>query len=129
MVYRDVNFMYRDVSLQHDLNGRNTIFFFMHQTASYFLGWNNVLSGIMTRVLLIFITKTECSSNSNIIYQQNTWTDVLCSVKCKKSMLCLTTHVPVVSDTQNIQSFDRPKWRCALCRYTFSRLLSDQTTL
>jgi len=31
MVYRDVNFMC--LFLQHDLNGRNTIYFFMHKTA------------------------------------------------------------------------------------------------
>jgi len=38
-------------------------------------------------------------------------------------------HMHVNSDTQTIQPFEIPKWRCALWRYVNFRLLSDHRTL
>jgi len=56
----------------------------------------------------LFIQPLSCG-NKRI---NRTWNDFQCPTKWRESTLHQTLHVQVTSDTQKIQSFDRPKLPC-----------------
>jgi len=64
---------------------------------------------------------------SQLTYRQNAWNDIQCSNKCGKACYVKTLHVRIANDTNKIQSFDWPKWHCAIY-YIMSRLLLDKTS-
>ena len=65
---------------------------------------------------------------SQLTYRQNAWNDIQCSNKCGKACYVKTLHVSIANGTNKIQSFDWPKWHCALRRYIISHHLLDKTS-